>query len=78
MVGSADSVYSRILSLRRMAWNQGDDSLLQMIGFKTDIYMNTVYQSGLMSKLIIHSYIATSFIYFILIFIIDQIRVQKC
>jgi len=46
--GAADSVFSRLLSLRRMVWDQGDDSLMQMVGFKWDIFMNTAYQALLM------------------------------
>ncbi len=48
--GAADTVFSRLLSIRRKVWMQGDDSFMQMIGFKLDIYMNTAYQSLLMSK----------------------------
>jgi hypothetical protein len=48
IIGAADTVFSRLLSLRRKVWTQGDDTLLQMIGFKLDIYMNTSYQSVLM------------------------------
>ena len=51
VAGAGDSVFSRLLSIRRMVWMQGDDSLLQMVGFKLDMYMNTAYQSLLMSKL---------------------------
>ena len=51
VVGAADSVFSRLLSLRRIAWNQGDDTFFQMIGFKLDVYMNTMYLSILMSEL---------------------------
>lgn len=50
VVGGANTVYSKIISLRRIPWNQGDDTLLQSIGFKLDIYMNTMYQSMLMSE----------------------------
>jgi hypothetical protein len=50
VVGAADSVYSRLLSLRRELWLQADDSLLQMIGYKIDIYMNTSYETLLSSK----------------------------
>lgn len=32
--GAADSVYSRLLSLRRQLWDQGDDTITQMIGYK--------------------------------------------
>lgn len=52
IAGAADSVFSRLLSVRRLVWMQGDDTLLQMIGFKLDIYMNTAYQSLLMSEFI--------------------------
>jgi len=43
--GAADSVYSRLLSLRRQTWEQGDDTIIQMIGFKLDIVMSTGYES---------------------------------
>jgi len=43
--GAADTVYSRLLSLRRELWLQGDDTLLQMIGYKLDIYLNTSYET---------------------------------
>lgn len=45
VVGSADSVYSRLLSLRRELWLQADDTLMQMIGYKMDIYFNTSYET---------------------------------
>ena len=32
--GGVDTVYSRLLSLRRELWVQGDDNITQMIGFK--------------------------------------------
>lgn len=48
VVGAGRSVYSRILSLRRLVWFQGDDTMVQMFGFKIDIYMNTAYQVLLM------------------------------
>jgi len=50
VVGAADTVYSRLLSLRRELWLQADDSLLQMIGYKLDIYLNTSYETLLSSK----------------------------
>jgi len=40
----ADTVYSRLLSLRRQLWVQGDDSIIQMIGYKVDILMSTAYE----------------------------------
>jgi len=42
--GAADTVYSRLLSLRRELWKQGDDSYVQMIGFKIDVIMSTGYE----------------------------------
>jgi len=45
--GGADTVYSRLLSLRRELWVQGDDSITQMIGFKLDIFMSTAYECAL-------------------------------
>lgn len=59
VVGAADSVYSRLLSLRRELWLQADDSLLQMIGYKIDIYMNTSYET-LLSILNIYVILNTS------------------
>ena len=50
VAGAADSVYSRLLSIRRGLWLQGDDSMLQMFGYKLDIYMNTSYETLLSSK----------------------------
>ena len=47
VAGAADTVYSRLLSLRRELWLQGDDSALQMIGYKLDINMNTSYETFL-------------------------------
>lgn len=47
VVGAADTVYSRLLSLRRASWIQSDDSLLQMVGYKLDIYLNTSYETAL-------------------------------
>ena len=32
--GTADTTYSRIMSMRRMVWEQGDDSLGQVLGYK--------------------------------------------
>lgn len=45
--GGVDTVYSRLLSLRRELWVQGDDSITQMIGFKLDIIMSTAYECAL-------------------------------
>jgi len=45
VVGAADSVYSRLLSLRRELWLQADDSILQMFGYRLDIYLNTSYET---------------------------------
>jgi hypothetical protein len=50
VVGAADSVYSRLLSLRRELWLQADDSILQMFGYRLDIYLNTSYETLLSSK----------------------------
>mmetsp|Transcript_16158 Transcript_16158/g.24215 ORF Transcript_16158/g.24215 Transcript_16158/m.24215 type:complete len:767 (-) Transcript_16158:215-2515(-) len=47
VAGAADTVYSRLLSIRRGLWLQADDNLLQMIGYKLDIYMNTSYETVL-------------------------------
>jgi len=47
VAGAADTVYSRLLSLRRELWLQSEDSLLQMIGYKLDIYLNTSYETVL-------------------------------
>jgi len=46
--GAADSVYSRLLSLRRQLWIQGGDSITAMIGFKLDTVMATGYESMLL------------------------------
>jgi hypothetical protein len=35
--GTADTTYSRIMSIRRILWDQGDDSVGQMVGFKMDL-----------------------------------------
>jgi len=45
--GAGDSVYSRLLSLRRQLWDQGDDTITQMIGYKTDVVMSIGYESML-------------------------------
>jgi hypothetical protein len=45
VAGAADTVYSRLLSLRRELWLQADDTLMQMIGYKLDIYLNTSYET---------------------------------
>jgi hypothetical protein len=42
--GTADSTYSRLMSLRKTIWDQGDDRWLQMVGFKMDLYMNTAFE----------------------------------
>lgn len=47
VAGAADTVYSRLLSVRRGLWLQADDNLLQMIGYKLDIYLNTSYETVL-------------------------------
>lgn len=43
VAGSADTTYSRLLSLRRQLWLQGEDTLLQMIGYRLDMYLSTSY-----------------------------------
>lgn len=43
VAGSADTTYSRLLSLRRQLWLQAEDTLLQMIGYRLDIYLSTSY-----------------------------------
>ena len=48
--GAADTVFSRVLSLRRILWLQADDTLGQMFGYRFDIYMNTSYTCILSSK----------------------------
>lgn len=58
VAGAADSVYSRLLSLRRTLWLQADDNLLQMIGYKFDIYFNTSYET-LLSMLNIYVILLT-------------------
>ena len=40
--GTADTSYSKIMSMRRMVWDQGDDYVGQMFGYKIDLYFNTV------------------------------------
>ena len=42
--GTADTSYSRLMSMRKMVWDQGDDRVGQMIGFKADLYMNTAFE----------------------------------
>lgn len=42
--GTADTVYSRLMSLRKQIFLHGDDNLLQMVGFKVDLYMNTAFE----------------------------------
>jgi len=46
--GSAPCAYSRLLSLRKELWVQGDDSLTQMIGYKLDIFMSTAFETLLL------------------------------
>lgn len=58
VAGAADSVYSRLLSLRSTLWLQADDNLLQMIGYKFDIYFNTSYET-LLSMLNIYVILLT-------------------
>jgi len=42
--GTADTTYSRLMSLRKQVWDQGDDRMLQMMGYKMDLYMNTAFE----------------------------------
>ena len=42
--GTADTTYSRIMSMRKMVWDQGDDYVGQMLGYKFDLYMNTAFE----------------------------------
>ena len=44
VAGSADTTYSRLQSLRRQLWLQAEDTLLQMIGYRLDIYLSTSYE----------------------------------
>ena len=39
--GGGDSLYSRLISMRRDIWMRGDDRWEQKIGFRLDEYMNT-------------------------------------
>jgi hypothetical protein len=41
--GNVDTTYSRVNSMRKVVWDQGDDSFLQQLGYKTEMYMNTAY-----------------------------------
>lgn len=41
--GSNDTPYSRLNSLRKIVWDQGDDTVGQMVGYKAQLYMNTAY-----------------------------------
>ncbi len=59
VAGAADTVYSRLLSVRRELWLQTEDSILQMIGYKLDIYMNTSYET-LLSMLNIYVLLNTN------------------
>ena len=43
--GRHSSVFSRLMSLRQNLWEQNDDTIGQMIGYKLDLYMNTAYVS---------------------------------
>ncbi|GMH61152.1 hypothetical protein TrST_g391 [Triparma strigata] len=47
--GTADTSYSKIMSMRKMVWDQGDDRVLQMLGYKADLYMNTAFECLLYS-----------------------------
>eukprot|EP00980_Cylindrotheca_fusiformis_P030206 scaffold24532_cov157-Cylindrotheca_fusiformis.AAC.9 len=43
VVGISEEVYSKIQSLRKNVWNNGNDSLAQSFGFTGDQFMNTGY-----------------------------------
>mmetsp|Transcript_1892 Transcript_1892/g.3777 ORF Transcript_1892/g.3777 Transcript_1892/m.3777 type:complete len:708 (+) Transcript_1892:251-2374(+) len=45
--GSKDTTYSRIMSMRKIIWDQGDDYIFQTIGYKLDLYMNTAFECAL-------------------------------
>jgi len=47
--GTADNLYSKMMSLRKTIFVQGDDSIGQMVGFKLDLYMNTAFECLLYS-----------------------------
>lgn len=42
-VGDAATSYSRLSSLRQMVWRQQDDTIVQKMGYKMDMYMNAGY-----------------------------------
>jgi len=44
-VGSSDTVYSRLNSLRRNVWMKGCDTLIQQLFYKIDLFMNTAHIS---------------------------------
>ena len=43
IAGPADTFYSRLMSLRVRLYMQGSDTRLQILGYKLDLYMNTIY-----------------------------------
>ena len=43
IAGPADTMYSRLVSLRVRLYMQGNDTRLQILGYKLDLYMNTIY-----------------------------------
>ena len=52
--GAGGTVYSRLLSLRRELWDQGDDGVIQMIGFKLGKF-SVVFEIGISHRIsIIH------------------------
>ncbi len=43
-IGEGDDAHAKIMALRKKMWDRGDDyNLVQMLGYKLDLYMNTVY-----------------------------------
>ena len=43
VAGTSDATSSRIRSLRRITWEEGNDSFLQSVGCSVDLFMNTGY-----------------------------------
>jgi hypothetical protein len=44
VAGISESVNSRIQSLRKIVWDNGNDSLAQSLGYTGDLFMNTGYK----------------------------------
>ena len=40
-VGSSDSLYSRLMSLRKVISDKDEDNTMQKIGYVLDLFMNT-------------------------------------